>query len=456
MTNAGGAHTLEQGIVPSEGDSGTSSGFRPPRRRRKTLLWIAIVVIGVVVFLVYLMARGPDTERVANSLVESTLAALPAGALSASDVGKGAQGLQRALNIHATSDVAIEAQGLLMQRVAEQVETDIVQGELDRADEALTEASVHWTGEDDFADDGRLRKGLQDALEQRALMNEVTELVAAAEERLTPDPEGGEAIREALDLLRRSLDLDPENGRAQSIRDGIRRDVKTATRKALDAREPQRASRLLDAVEGEWGGDSELARLRGEVKRQVEELDRALETRRLLDLAERRLRADMLTTPASDSAADYFRRVLAMDAGNAAAKEGIGRIGDRYVVLISKAVETGVYDRARRMLGSFEALSPEHPQIAPLRARIETGERVAAAASSAKPSAEAAAPSAQVSEKHPDATPTEIPTDDEGRLWYEVKDSCVETDIRRYMESYPAGRYIDEAWRNISSCLETR
>ena len=246
-------------------------------------------MIGVVVFLVYLMARGPDTERVANGLVESALAALPDGALSASDIRKGAQGLQRALNIHATSDVAIEAQGLLMQRVAEQVETDIVQGELDRADEALTEATVHWTGEDDFSDDGRLRKGLQDALERRALMNEVAELVAAAEERLTRDPEGGEAIREALDMLRRSLDLDPENTRAQSVREDIRRDVKTATRQALDAGEPQRASRLLDVVEGEWGGDSELARLRGEVKRRIEELDEALEVRRLLNLAERRL-----------------------------------------------------------------------------------------------------------------------------------------------------------------------
>ncbi len=413
-------------------------------------------MIGVVVFLVYLMARGPDTERVANGLVESTLAALPDGTLSASDIRKGAQGLQRALNIHATSDVAIEAQGLLVQRIAEQVETDIVRGELDRADEALTEAAVHWTGEDDFADDGRLRKGLQDALERRALMNEVAELVAAAEERLTRDPEGGQAIREALDMLRRSLDLDPENARAQSIRDGIRRDVTTATRQALDAEEPQRASRLLDAVEGEWGGDSELARLRGEVQRQIEELDKALETRRLLDLAGRRLGADMLTTPASDSAADYFRRVLALDADNVAAREGIERIGDRYVVLIRKAVDTGVYGRARRLLGSFEALSPEHPQIASLRARIEAGERAAAEASSARPSAQEAEPSAQVSEKQPNATPTEIPTDDEGRLWYEIKDSCVEAEIRRYMESYPAGRYIDEAWRKISSCLESR
>ena len=413
------------------------------------------MVIGVVVFLVYLMARGPDTERVANGLVESTLAALPDGALSASDIGKGAQGLQRALNIHATSDVAIEARGLLMQRVAEQVETDIVQGELDRADEALTEAAARWPAESQFSDGGRLRQRLQEALDRRALLSEVAERVAAAEERLTLNPEGGEAIAEALDILRRSLDLDPDNARAQSVREDIRRDVKAATRKALDAQEPQRARRLLDAVDAEWGGDSELNRLRSEVQRQFEELDKALEIRRLLDLAQRRLGADMLTTPASDSAADYFRRVLALDAGSAAAKEGIERIGDRYVVLISKAIDTGIFDRARRLLGSLEVLLPEHPQIASLRDGIEAGEKVAAAAKNAKPThAGVAEPTAQVATQQ--EAPTGIPTDDEGRLWYEVKDSCVEAEIRRYMEAYPAGRYIDQAWRKISSCLESR
>ncbi len=447
---------MKQGTTPSEGQSDTRSGFRPPRRRKKALLSIALVVIGVVAILIYLMARGPDPARVANDLVESTLASLPVGALSASDIRKGAQGLQRALSIHATNSAAGEAQGLLVRRVAEQVETDIVQGELERAEEALTEAETLWSGKKDFAGDGRLRKALEDALEQRVLLQEAAELVAAAEYRLTRDPEGGEAIREALDMLRRSLDLDPGNAGARSVQDGIRRDVKTATRKALDAGDTQRASQLLDAVEGEWGGDSELARLRSEVDRQFAELDKALEIRRLLDAAEQRLGADRLTSPVGENAADYFRRVLALDADNVAAVQGIERIGDRYVVLIGGAIEAGDYRRARGLLESFGALSPGHPQLSPLRGRIEAGESVVAAEDAAGPSFDAAEPLAQVSAKQADAEPAEVPTDDEGRLWYEVKDSCVEADIRRYMESYPAGRYIDDAWRKISSCLESR
>ncbi len=455
-----GPVAVDHGTNTPQGESEPSPDFRPPRRRRKALLSVAVVVIGVVVYLVYLMARGPDTERVPEGIVESTFPAVPNGTLSAADIREGAQGLQRALNVHADNAVALEARSLLMRRVAEQVETDIVGGELDRANEALTEAAARWTGESEFSDDGGLRKRLQDALDQRALFGEVAELVAAAEVRLTRDPEGGEAteaISGALDMLRRALDMDPDNTRAQSIWDDIREDVAAATRNALDAREPQRARHLLDAVAGEWSGDSELNRLRSEVKRQFEELDKELEIQRLLDWAQRRLGADMLTTPADDSAAAYYGRVLAVDPDNAPAKEGIERIGDRYVVLIGKAIDTGIFDRARRLLGSLETLLPAHQQIASFRAEIGAGEQVAAAANTATPTqANPAPPSAQAVTKAPDSAPTEIPTDDEGRLWYEVKDSCVEAEVRRYMESYPAGRYIDDAWRKISSCIESR
>ena len=451
---------VDHGTDTPRAESEPSPDFRPPRRRRKALLSVAVVVIGVVVYLVYLMARAPDAERGPEGVVESTIAALPNGTLSAVDIGEAAQGLQRALNINADNAVALEALSLLMGRVAEQVETDIVRGELDRANEALSEAAARWTGEREFSGDGGLRKRLQDALYQRDLFGKVAELVAAAEVRLTRDPEGGEAteaVSEALGVLRRVLDVDPDNTRAQSIRDDIRENVTAATRNALDAREPQRARHLLDAVAGEWSGDSELNRLRSEVERQFEELDTELEIQRLLDLAQRRLGADMLTTPAGESAAAYYGRVLALDPNNEPAREGIERISDRYVVLIGKAIDNGIFDRARRLLGSLETLLPVHPQIASFRAGIVAGEQVAAAANTVTPTqADSALPSAQAATKASDSAPTEIPTDDEGLLWYEVKDSCVEAEIRRYMEAYPAGRYIDDAWRKISSCIESR
>ena len=133
---------------------------------------------------------------------------------------------------------------------------DVVEAEGGTVGELLANMTATYTDlrKHLYTDDGRLRIALADALEQRALLQEAAELVAAAEYRLTRDPEGGDAIREALDMLRRSLDLDPGNAEARSVQAGIRRDVKTATRKALDAGDTQRASQLLDAVEGELVG----------------------------------------------------------------------------------------------------------------------------------------------------------------------------------------------------------
>ena len=91
----------------------------------------------------------------------------------------------------------------------------------------------------------------------------------------------------------------------------------TATREALSSGETGEAGRLLEAV-GEtgvttrnWNG------LRAEVDRQVAEHARALEIQRLLELAERRLAADRLTTPPGDNAVVHYRAVLGLDPENA-------------------------------------------------------------------------------------------------------------------------------------------
>ena len=174
---------------------------------------VGAVTVAVVVYLIYLMARGPDAERAAERLVESTLAGLPDGPLAAADVRTVAAGLQRALGLHATSEPALEAMGLLQRRVAQQVETDTLQGNLERADQVLAESGEQWPEESVFADGGLLRQALDDALERRRLTAEAADLLATAEERLARDPRGVDAIRDALDMLRRALDLDPENAR---------------------------------------------------------------------------------------------------------------------------------------------------------------------------------------------------------------------------------------------------
>ena len=449
----------EDNAAATAAEPGPSAWFRPPRRRRKALLGGAAVVLVVVVYLVYLMARGPDNERMAARLVESTLAALPAGTLSAPDIRAGADALQRALHLHPNGDVAREASGLLQRRVAQQVETDIVQGALDRANEALAEAAAGWPAEKVFAEDGPLRTALEEAQERRSLAEEAEELLAAAEDRLARDPWSSEAIREALQMLRRALDLDPENAQARAVREDIRADVKTATREALQSGETEDASRLLDAVEGNWSGDSDLARLREEVERQVAEHARAVDIQRLLGLADRRLAADRLMTPPGDNAADYYRQVLGLEPENASARSGLARIAERYAVLIADAIDRGALGRAEGLVERLAALSPGHLQLASFRERMQATRQAVAPAPvdhAGGMTEPAAAPMSETPTSRSDMPPADMPTDDEGRLWYEVRSSCVDAELRRYIEAYPAGRYIEEAWRRISSCIESR
>ena len=200
------------------------------------------------------------------------------------------------------------------------------------------------------------------------------------------------------------------------------------------------------------------AALRRSVTGRIEERAKAVEIGRLLGLARQRLRDDRLTTPATDSAVHYYRRVLQLQPDNESARNGLERVGERYVVLIRSAVRDSALNRARRLLRSLSTLSPSHPRIVTLGNEIEAAERAIAVAEARdpEPGNAAPAPPATGTGSSPPPPPAQIPTDDEGRLWYEVKESCVDAELRRYIESYPAGRYIEEAWRKISSCIESR
>ena len=433
--------------------------FVPPRRRRGPLLVVGAITVAVVVALIYLMARGPDAAAAAQRVVDSTLAALPDGPLAAADVRGAAGGLRRALGIHPGSESAREATDLLRRRVAQQIDTDTLEGTLERAEEVLLEANAQWPEERDFAEDGTLRSALDEALERRRLSREAAELLAVAEERLAADPSGTRAIRDALDMLRRALELDPDNARAQAVRDDVRGDVLAGARKALGAGETEEAGRLLDVVAAGGLDDPELSRLRAEVERQAAERARALEIRRLLGLAERRLAADRLTSPPGDNAAGHYRAVLRLDPDNQTARDGLERVVTRYDVLIRDALEDDAIGRAERLFESLEGVSPDHPAVGRLRDLIATARRAAeAAAAQPDPEAPAALERQPVAQESParETGPEDIPTDPEGRLWFEVRSSCVDAELRRYIEAYPAGRYIEEAWRRISSCIEAR
>ena len=435
-------------------DKGYEHGFQAPRRRQKALSIVTVVVLAAVGFLVYLMAKGPNPDVAAQRLVDAAQTALPDGDLSAADLQAAATEFQRALDTSPGNAYVREATASLQQRVGGQVGADIEQGELGRADEILTAASESWSGSKMFSDTGELRGALDNALLEQQIREEVSELIVAAQAALAGGATDGERIDDigaALEQLREALDLDPGNGRAQTLRDDVRQNLMAATRLELDAGNPDRAQELLDVAQNEWRGDDGIAALRDELGQLLDELSTTAELRRLIDLGEQRFAADNLTTPTGDSAVDYFRRALALDYGNEQAGAGLARVAERYALLVRDAVERGDVAQARRLFSRLTEVAPQHPEVGPLQGRIEAAEE----SERVQQEQETALVAAAQETPAPPPGPL-IADDEEGRLWSSVMNLCDETQLRRYIDAYPAGRYIEEAWRRRSACLEAR
>ena len=442
-----------------QGASGAEDpGFRAPRRRRKPVLAAGVAVFALVAWLIYLMARGPDPALLAAERVEALLDGLPVGALVAADIRGTAKGISEALVLDPGNRTGADAVETLQARVEAQIAEQIAAGALDDAAQALAAAAAAWPGVG-FEDGGSLARRLEVAVEERELRAEVARLVAAAEERLLADgarERDGAALRDALKQLESALSIDPENARAQSVRADIAAEAKTATREALAAGEPDRARRLLDAVGGEWSDDSEFGGLRREVEGKLEALNRQFEVERLLGLASERLESDQLGQPAGDNAVAYYRRVLALSPGNETAEDGLARVGSRYAVLTRAAIGDDGLDRARRLHSSFGRAVPGHPEVARLTVEIEAAETAAAAARTAEAGRRVEAVQGAAAAGEASTAVEAPPTDEEGRLWHSVRDSCGAGDLQRYTTAYPAGRYVEEAWRRMSACLEAR
>jgi tetratricopeptide (TPR) repeat protein len=78
-----------------------------------------------------------------------------------------------------------------------------------------------------------------------------------------------------------------------------------------------------------------------------------------------------LMLPAGNNAYEMYQQVLQFDPGNAVAMEGIKEIARRYVSLADAAINQGKYDEAGGYLGRAERLSPDEPELAASRMRLE-------------------------------------------------------------------------------------
>jgi hypothetical protein len=80
---------------------------------------------------------------------------------------------------------------------------------------------------------------------------------------------------------------------------------------------------------------------------------------------------DWLTSPPGENAYEKYREVLSLDSRNSEAREGIQRIGDRYIALGRKALDAGDVDAARKFLAGARKVTPRHAGLAGLEAELE-------------------------------------------------------------------------------------
>lgn len=90
----------------------------------------------------------------------------------------------------------------------------------------------------------------------------------------------------------------------------------------------------------------------------------------LLTAAKQDLSALRLTSPKGSNAAEKYRQVLTLDAGNTDAQQGLARIVEKYVTLCDEAISTLSFDRADEYLDSAAQFNLKSDQIAAARRRV--------------------------------------------------------------------------------------
>ncbi len=120
------------------------------------------------------------------------------------------------------------------------------------------------------------------------------------------------------------------------------------------------AARLLDAAENLQAADG------GEIDALAADLASARSEQRVdnvLALADARLEAGDLLTPANRNARYYYELALSNDPDNQAARQGLNVIAGRLILAARASIDEGDFGRAEMLLGEVKALDPQHGQL---------------------------------------------------------------------------------------------
>ena len=211
----------------------------------------------------------------------------------------------------------------------------------------------------------------ENALNQQ---RDVERLTALAESQIASSYDGELAYGKPIDTLRRILELDADNAKAQQRLHHL------AERLKQDARDKQRAGQFERSLTLVGVGlraepnHAELRVLKEEVTRQLTEervrQRKENEVNELLERAERQLKAFQLTRPKGDNAYESYLTALENAPRDERALAGMRRIADRYAVLARSRKERGDLPASQDLITRGLGIVADHSGLLELDAQV--------------------------------------------------------------------------------------
>ena len=172
----------------------------------------------------------------------------------------------------------------------------------------------------------------------------------------------------AVALYQRALTLAPGNADASAGLQSLAQRVARNAAQAIDAGDAQTAQALINLLRGLPGGLDASAPLQAR-------LFVLLHVQPLLSQAAALQRDGHALVPAGSSALDVYRRVLALDPGNAVARRAIARLQNVVLLQVRAALAGEDYPRAARLLVQADSILPQSAAWLAARGQYERARR---------------------------------------------------------------------------------
>lgn len=192
---------------------------------------------------------------------------------------------------------------------------------------------------------------------QDAESDEVQTWVQFGEEAYAAGRIVAPAADNALYYYGKALKQAPVHAEALAGMDRVIRHLVSSTESAIFQGEWSQARDFAEQLRALRPDDSEAGRL-------LERINRFEQLENLMARADRQIAVSRLTAPPDDNALETYRRMLAIDPGNAAAEQGIASIVQRLLGVAQSAALAGERDKANRFINRAKSIDAGAPGLA--------------------------------------------------------------------------------------------